>query len=596
VGITVINSDRKIRQFLVYDFEWIPGAMQIRLCGCYDGEEFRCYATVDDFLLGELNSKNRGRWFYAHAGGLADIQFVFEKLSQEGSGYTVQASTSGSSVIICHVRKGKNVWHFVDSYWLLRASLEQIGKWIGMYKGQNVSGWETMTKEQKRRWYEECPIGELRTYNERDCCILWNAIHEFQCEILELGGQLQMTQASCAMQLFRRRFLAADIPTSRQVNEIARLAYVASRVEVFEQECTDAHYFDINSSFPHSMTKPQPGVVSGWGSKLPDHGIYLAKVKVYVPDMYMPPLPVRMNGRIFFPTGMWESWFSNVDLELLQREGGKILRVDQVITFEPFEDLRAYSEEIYKIKKKADATGDTFKREVAKLLMNSCYGKFAESPFKRQVHINPDAELFENGRLNRGEYLFPGVYVENKMVMVPHAHVPISVHITALSRQKIFDYMLPCIPKGVHYCDTDGFSTGEPTVDTGTELGELKKEGEIKRGYFVAPKVYRLDGLFLEKGQWVERKKVKAKGFSLAKGEEGIEQFEMLRSGEAIEVERMTRVLELFRDGRNAPEERKIKKRFRREASMTKRFYYPDGASRPWDMVELVEALEKKRF
>lgn len=589
MAITVIASERKVRDFLVYDFEWVPGSLQIRLCGCYDERRgYRCYHSVDAFLENEMVSSNRGKWFYAHAGGLADIQFIFEKFVDDPE-YKVRASTSGSSVIICHVRKGKNVWHFVDSYWLLRASLETIGKWIGKAKGMNVSGWETMSKADKRRWYEEASFIDLRTYNERDCEILWHAIAHFQAEILELGGQLQMTQASTAMHLFRRRFLSRDIPTSRQINELARNAYVASRVEVFESEATmGANYYDINSSFPHSMTAPQPGLLKGISQSLPDHGLYLARLQLRVPDMYMPPLPIRMKGRIFFPIGRWEAWLTSVDVELLLREGGIIEKVYEVLHFEPFDDLRAYNQEIYQIKKKADKEGDTFKREVAKLLMNSLYGKFAECPIKQMIHINPDQELFDSGRIARGEYLIPGVYVEKREIMIPHAHVPISVHITALSRRLIYDYMQPCLNRGVHYCDTDGFSTGANDVACGEEIGELKREGqEIKRGWFIAPKVYLLEGMFLNKGKWEWQTKVKAKGFSLGKGAEAIEAFERLRAGEQIEVERMTRVMELFRKGKTAPRESKITKQLRMERSITKRMMYPDGKSRPWHIREL---------
>src|SRR5207245_174765 len=124
-----------------------------------------------------------------------------------------------SSAIIVHVSRGKNAWHFVDSYWLMRDSLANIGKWIGLEKGE---------KEDKKIFY--APISELKIYNERDCIILYQAVQQFEIALLDLGGELKMTQASCALNLFRRAFLRSEIVTHRRVNEICRQAYFASRV------------------------------------------------------------------------------------------------------------------------------------------------------------------------------------------------------------------------------------------------------------------------------------------------------------------------------------------------------------------------------
>jgi len=214
--------------------------MKIRLAGVFDGNRYRCYATVENFLANELTSKNRGKWFYAHAGGLADFQFVLEILMKRG--YRIKASTSGSSLIIVHVMKGKNSWHFVDSLWLLKDKLRNIGKWIGIEKGN---------EDESEEFYRDATIPELRKYNEIDCIILFKAIQMFEETLLELGGQLKMTQASCAMELFRRRFLKRDIATSPLANLIAREAYFASRVEVLNRHCEDAWYYDVNSSFPY---------------------------------------------------------------------------------------------------------------------------------------------------------------------------------------------------------------------------------------------------------------------------------------------------------------------------------------------------------
>jgi hypothetical protein len=238
--------------------------MQLRLCGVHDGKRYTAYRTIEHFLNDNLTSKNRGKWFYAHFGGMADLSFVLAKIVEHARkkphfSYSVEASFSGSSAIIVHIRQGKNSWHFIDSFWLLRDKLANIGKSIGMAKGLSVPGWDDMTQAEKEDWYANAPFGDLLVYNEQDCWILWNAIHQFQETLLSMGGQLQMTLASCAMHLFRRRFLSRDIHIPAHVNEAARKAYFSSRVEVFQSSCDNAFYYDINSSFPYAMTFPCPG-------------------------------------------------------------------------------------------------------------------------------------------------------------------------------------------------------------------------------------------------------------------------------------------------------------------------------------------------
>lgn len=566
MALTIINSKRKVRRFLTYDLEWVPGSLDVRLVGVYDEiRGYRYYETVRGFLANELTHKNRGSWFYAHAGGLADVQFVLEEILAHG-GYSVRASFSGSSAIIVHIRRGKNSWHFIDSYWLLRDSLERIGKWVGLDKGAKE---KRRTEAEAREFYATAPLSELIPYNEQDCVILYRAISEFENHLLEIGGQLQMTIASSAMHLFRRKFLSRNIETSSCLNALAREAYFASRVEVFERECERAEYYDINSSFPHAMTKACPGEFLGTLRTIPDYGLYMADVTLETPEVNIPPIPTRVKGRLFFPIGKWRSWLTSVDIELLQDEGGRILKVHEAKQFAPFDDLREYALTIFNRRKHTEG----FERMAYKYLLNSLYGKFAEGNEKNSLLIDPET-------INRhtSKMLFPGVWIQETEVPIPHAHVVISAHITAIARRTLFDYLTHA--GLVHYCDTDGFST-KREFPTGEELGELKLEKFIRRGTFIAPKVYRLEGTD-GKGKELGDEGCKAKGFSRMT----IERWEKLKDDEEIEYLRMRRIKELYKKGDMKPREDLILKRLRR-VLIPKRYMYPDGRSRPWHIGEL---------
>jgi len=593
--ITPITKPRVWRRFLVYDLEWIPGkfsergTMPVRMAGVYDKERgYRCYRTVEAFLENELTSKNRGKWFYAHAGGLADFQFLLEKLIAK-RGYKIKASCSGSSLIIVHVSRGKNAWHFVDSYWLLRDKLRNIGKWVGISKGN---------EDESEEFYRDAPFETLREYNEVDCVILYRAIESFEEALWDLGGMLKMTVASCSMELFRRRFLSRPIETSSFGNHIARNAYFASRVEVFEKECHDSWYYDVNSSFPYAMTYKIPGEMTHHvHGRMPDNfdRIFISDVEIDVRDAHIPPIPTRLSGRLFFPVGSWRSWLTSVDIELLQRCGGRVTRVHETVAFESRDDLAEFATTLYDLRAKSDG----FMKIACKYVMNSAYGKFAEGDEKRGIEIDPDNP---GTKADGWEYLFPGCYIHTKKVPVPHEHVAISAHITAIGRRTLFDYMSDT--SKVHYCDTDGFST-EDFLGPGEDkvLGALKLEKRIRHGEFVTQKVYRLDGDELDKGEWkpLGDKGVRAKGFSRLEYEGGKrvdglawKKFDEIMSGKYVTYRRMIRSRELLRRGQIEPREAEYPKHLSGE-QISKRMFYPDGHSRPWHIDELLGILEKEK-
>lgn len=594
-----ITKPRRRQNFVTYDLEWAKGEWQedergmyqrpkLRLVGVYDGKRYRAYRTVEAFLNGELTKRNRGKWFYAHAGGLADGVFLMEYLAHAPQ-YEVSASFSGSSAIIIRIKRGRSTWVFVDSYWLLRDKLANLAKFIGMEKGD--VDFET-----------ESDL-ELLEYNKLDCVILHRAISEFQHNLSEIGGELGMTLASSAMTLFRRRYLSAPIHTSHAINSKVRGAYYASRVEVITKRCEGAFYYDLNSSFPHAMTFPHPGSLirssrkldpSMLGDSAPE--IVFADVEVDVPEMHFPPLPFRHEASVYFPVGRWRAWLSGVDIELLETMGGSVLKCHEALYFETRTDLRDYAEDLYGKRKRAKESGSAMEIIVYKLLLNSLYGKFGESREKTGLLLHPgETPHPEDEEMLGLEFLFPGAYLVTREVDVTHEHVPIAAWITSIARRTLYRRMVEA--GDCYYCDTDGFATTNPDLDTGPDLGELKLETVIANGYFHRPKVYMMED---KEG----RRKVKAKGFTLRPDRyetegmteaerkawyeaKSVERFLGLLEGRPVEMRRFMRVRELFRNGEVIPTERIVKKQFR-DNVREKRCAFADGVhTRPWHVEEL---------
>ena len=614
MALTIINRQRRYRRFLVYDMEWIPGTLEIRCVGVYDGSRYRYYTTVNAFLDGELTHENRSAWFYAHAGGLADIQFVFERIYkrviEDGeSEWTVDAKFSGSSAIIVKIGRHRHRWMFIDSYWLFRDKLANIGKSIGLHKGTAFAEGEDPEEDgltddeyerrmhKRREWYATVPLPTLIEYNRRDCEILWHAVDQFETAVLDLGGELQMTIASTGMNLFRRKYLTQEIESHSYVNECSTNAYAASRVERAQEYVENALYFDINSSFPFAMTHPLPGKFLGSRASLPsgDKSIYLADCEIMVPEsLNVPPLAYRLQSRVFYPVGKWRNWFSSIDLAFLQSLDGVVCKVHEVLEFEPFTDLGGYCTDLYSRRKKAT---DPFEKIVYKYLLNCVYGKFAEMTEKDTLLINPEktpVTLDEAIEMRMHQWM-PGAWLKTVTRDIPHRLVPISTHITAIARRTLAEYLMVC--RDWQYCDTDGFSTHE-NLAVSDELGGLKLEKILFRGHFAGSKMYDLEG---ETPDGKALRLVRGKGMSRLTPSRYAE----LMEGKAIEMERMSRIRERLGKGLMSPAEAKVKKRVHfvspwsrnfdaKKHVIPKRFPYPDGSTRPWHVEELLETFKKE--
>jgi len=593
-----LTGKARVRRIHVYDGEWIPGnpekakahgfePLTLRLFGHFDGVRYRHYTRVPDFLNAVCTRENTGAWFYAHAGGLADLVFVLQYLvDNPRPGIQISCHFSGSSAIIVKIERGRDHWFFVDSYWLLRQPLREIAKWVGMEKGG--------AKESTDTFY--APLPELIAYNELDCRILHKAISTFQFKILELGGELQKTIASTALCLFRRRFLKRKILTDEKVNEWARLAYYASRVEVHERYCREADYWDVNSSFPFAMTFPAPGNVLRMGKGLRENELGLQRATVRVPDSDdIPPAPYRgKDKRIYFPSGQWNGWFSHIDLQWLEERGGKIVRTYECVSFEPIDDLKGYAQTIYEWRRSTD---DPALKIVLKFLLNSLYGKFGEGRQKQRVVIHPGRDFFDipersPGGLGR-EMLMPGVHALVEDREIPHAHVPISVHITAIARRVLAEYLVK-VPT-LYYCDTDGFGAKGAEFEQSDALGALKREKHIFEADFAAPKLYAYRES--SDGKW----NIRSKGFNrvIDVGDDGArsesrkinyQDFQSILQHKDIYLENFGRLRSLWREGITTPRDSVKEKTYRGTARPKRAPDGEHGATRPWSVSELREA------
>lgn len=299
-------------------------------------------------------------------------------------------------------RKQYGVIRILDSFRVLPSALDKIAKAFGL---------EGKLKEMSLDTHEDDPLWEK--YNEIDCIQLFKVIEKYKELIIQqLGGEVGITAPSTAIKLLRRKYLPNDYKIYRNMHfenctaaescdgcahNFFRAGYFGGRTEIYTRKGA-GWYYDVNSSYPFSMTKPQPvgemvelGENEDFTRYANDLENYVGFVRctVEIPkDTYLPPLPVQHQGKLKFPAGRFSGTWDWCELRAFRRIGAKILHVEKSVWLRSYRFLTQYVRDLYAMRKKDDPKyrGPALS-EVAKLTLNSTFGKFGMDPERIEMVI-----------------------------------------------------------------------------------------------------------------------------------------------------------------------------------------------------------------
>jgi hypothetical protein len=209
---------------------------------------------------------------------------------------------------------------------------------------------------------------------------------------------------------------------------------------------------------------------------------------------------------------------------------------------------------------------------MAKIALNSLYGKFGSQEVRETIHIRPSFDDMVNKQMQQmPSSVSVDCYIERTIKHSAYMLPQISAWITALGRCKLAEGLLRQESES-YYCDTDSIYTSRP-MDCGPNLGEWKDEyssDPIVYAYFLSPKVYVLAHL---SGKITN----KAKGFSKF-GKEKLppNAVALLASGESLEVSRFAKARSVIRGDFGLMLATK-----RCHMDYEKRIFHKDGSSEP---------------
>lgn len=446
------------------------------LCiGVYDGKNYFHFTDIGSFIEHILRREYRHYRWFAHFGGRYDLNFIFDWVRNNLSSIHCSFYCSGSMVLQMTLRRGDRVAKLCDSYRLLQGKLRDLGNAFDVKHKKTEFDFKDMVYSK-----------ELLEYNEQDCKCLYEVLESF----FEQTGMRSETFATHALRVWRKEFLTERIwKPHDNVLEFCRESYHGGHVEVYKRGGASLNAYDVNSMYPFVMLSDMPTEYIGQSMKRKDALFGFIKAVVRIPsNMYIPPLPYQQE-KLYFPAGTLTGVWTSDELNYAEERGVIVERIIQAYYFRCTDIFKTYVEKLYALKKRS---GEPM-RTIAKLLLNSLYGKFGQQPVKKVYMTERDAPNGAYPILTPDGKPSGFAYYErrsNSAYLLPH----IASAVTAKARV----VLLSKLNERSYYCDTDSVFTSD-YIATGDELGDwgLVGNGECQ---FIQPKLYKFNGTWKAKG------------------------------------------------------------------------------------------------
>lgn len=302
------------------------------------------------------------------------------------------------------VKQRKKRIKMIDTMNFMRASVESLGHIVGIPK---LAKPLYIKEHRKPRQGEYKQIIE---YNKNDTLITLKFMEWLQAEIISLGGDMKITSASTALNIFKHKYLNTTLYTEPEhVQEFIFKGYYGGRSEVLKRGFYDGSqgpllYYDVNSMYPYVMQNIYPDVNSSRFREKGNMDIIMSyegmsEVSLEAPGMPLPYLPFRDDkGKLFFSFGCWTANYTHFEIRKAVELGYKIKDIGPCVyytrTHAPF---REYVESLYALRMKYKQEGN-ISELIPKLLLNSLYGKWGErARFEQKItHMDNVPGINEN--------------------------------------------------------------------------------------------------------------------------------------------------------------------------------------------------------
>lgn len=442
-------------------------------------------------------------------------------------------------------------------------------------------------------------------YLERDCRLLHGCLDKFYSLIESAGGEVAMTAPGTAMASFRRNHLEQSIPTNRHfpgcmvadcrgcLHGWVRRGYYGGRVEVYRERFDGPgtlNVGDVNSMYPWAMLGDVPtelfavkeGAIDF--ERLSARFLGFVECTVEVPEStYIPALPYRSRGKLIFPTGCLRAsdetgngvW-SSIELSAALAAGCTMHSVRRSVWFKGAPVFRSFVTHWYRYRDKSRQDYDEAMNHIAKLLLNSLYGKMGMTEQREKLWFFPTEAVMLEHELTPVADILAGVFTEAVEVSPAYVIPHIAAWVTSVARLRLYQILHSQLDAGhkVYYVDTDSVDTTGPVHPSST-LGELKLVGRASYCEYAAPKLYLRK---MDDGTSEVRAKGFGGGFGAGKMTEELYR-KVVHQRESVSIKKMTKLREGLRSGTRFPSMKTVSKKI--HSLDTKRIHLGDGNTKP---------------
>lgn len=426
-------------------------------------------------------------------------------------GYTPKTAIMGNSCTLFAWEQGKTEITFLDNLNIWRASLENLGRSLGINKLE--IDFKTATDK------------DLLVYCRRDVEILVRLWQDWLAflDTHDLGS-FGITAAKQAFNAYRHRWLDVKIGIHNQETaaSLEREAFKGGRTECFTIGKLPAgtyYKLDVNSlyaammrwyPFPAKLVKVVQNVRLPYLDRLLKDYLVIAEVLI---ETDLPIYVKRLAGRNCYPTGAFLTVLSTPEVEIA-RINGDLKGVGRVALYTPADLFSRYVEYWHPLRKEYKEAGDTARSNMAKLMCNSLQGKFGQRGNKQE--IIGEAPLSDvwvrrwiDGESDRKctDLCFGGVIIRQESGGESYdSFAAIPAHVSAYGRLYMWSLIELAGRGNVYYMDTDSLLVSEEGKRNlegmihPLALGYLKVEGTATEVEIRAKKDYRFGNLRTVKG------------------------------------------------------------------------------------------------
>ena len=456
--------------------------------------------------------------------------------------------------------KGKTIV-FKDSYLLLPQSLRKLCEAFGiikpkgffpflltniLYKGvfPKLEYWTGITVNEYELLHKQYSglnwsfKEEALKYCKLDCQCLHEILIKFNeliFKYFKINIGYSLTLPALAMRIYKSQFMPKNTiyQLLGNVESDIRQSYTGGAVDVFiphnkientiNKYFTKLFYYDVNSLYPFIMANTpmpvgKPTYFEGDIRSLEANAFGYFYCKITSPTYLEHPILQRRiltseGLRTIAGLGSWEGWIFSGEMDNAMKKGYtfEILKGYQ---FEKGYIFKDYINKMYNLRLQYDKGHPM--NLIAKLLMNSLYGKFGMKLDTTRIEMFDTSNEIENSIFNEllevsGETLQDFIQIDSHFITVRKSilsykyneeddvfhgldvNIGIASAITAGAR--MWMSVLKNNPDfNLYYSDTDSVVVDKqlPEFMVGKELGQLKLEHVIERAVFLAPKVYGL--------------------------------------------------------------------------------------------------------